>query len=109
MSFNGNEGEQISLTQGAELTGRYQTSNPDSVKGIFFGREKIRALLDQPDCMGVRIYLGQDAQGNPSLVLVGADAQENDLLEFVLDVGHRCPPSCSGQNPLNSNLKSGLK
>ncbi|WP_343748298.1 hypothetical protein [Fluviicola sp.] len=109
MSFNGNEGSKISLAEGAALTLRYRIGNQDGVLGAFYGRNHIEEILAQSDCQGIRIYLGKDVDGKSSLVLVGADSAENDLLDVILDVGQRCPPNCSGTNPLNADLKGGLK
>ncbi|MDR0802672.1 hypothetical protein [Fluviicola sp.] len=109
MSFNGNEGKQISLEEGAEFTGKYRAANPNSVKAMFYGRKHLEAILAQPDCQGIRIYLGADTSGDKVLVLAGADSAENDLLDVIVEVGIRCPPTCSGTNPLNSDLKTAAK
>lgn len=109
MSFNGNEGEPISLEQGAELTARYRTADPDSIKGVFFGRTHIEAILAQSDCKGLRLYYAKNPDGTSTLVMVGADSAQNDMLDLIIDFSHPCPVKCSAENPLNSNLKTGLK
>jgi hypothetical protein len=99
MSFTGNEDHSISLQDAVALTSRYQQRNPNAVKAEFFGRDAIKAILDQEGCVGIRIYYGLDENGKNHLVLVGADADENDLHEGVLaERAQQCPPICPTNN-----------
>lgn len=102
MSFNGTEGTIISLNDAAELTANYRRANPSSIKAFFFGKEKLKDLLDQTDCMGIRIYFGLDEDEKPKLVLVGAESNEDDILDLILDYGEPCPSRCGSSNDLNS-------
>lgn len=104
MSFNGNEGEFITLKEGAEMTKRYRnTIQTGEVIGVFMGQEKIKQILAQNECVGIRFYFGIDDKGAQNLVLVGADADENDLSDgLIADQLKKCPPNCSSLNPLNS-------
>lgn len=107
MSFNGNEGSQISLAEGAELTGRYRVGHMDSTKAVFYGREHIELLLAQPDCKGIRMYYAQESNGVQTLVLVGTDSNGSDILDVIIENGEKCPINCGGVNPLNSDPKAG--
>lgn len=109
MAFDGNEGEQITLAEGAALTKAYRDKNPSAIKARFFGRDKIEQILAQTDCKGLRLYYGYGADGTPELVMVGADSNENDMLNIVLDVSVPCPHRCSSTNPLNSDTPSGSR
>lgn len=109
MSFDGNEGAQISLQEGAELTMRYRTNHPQSVKGVFYGRTHLETLLAQPGCVGIRMYFAQEADNSETLVLVGVDSTGNDMLNIVIENGTKCPTICGATNPLNSGLKDGLR
>lgn len=102
MSFDGTEGTFISLSDGAELTGKFRDTYPSQRKAIFFGKDKLQTLIDQTDAMGIRIYFGMDTDGKMELVLVAADGNENDILERILDCGLSCPTHCSSSNDLNS-------
>lgn len=102
MSFNGTEGGPINTEDAGALTSNYRTANPGDVKGAFYGKDIIEAILAQEGCMGIRIYYGLDKNGNKELVLVGAEAGENDLLELVADHGIKCPAHCGVANSLNS-------
>ncbi|MDP3556267.1 MAG: hypothetical protein Q8T03_02770 [Bacteroidota bacterium] len=106
MSFDGKEGEFISLTQGATLTANYRSGQSNPILGHFLGVEKLRALLSQEGCVGLRIYHGLDSDtGYPAVVVVGADSSENDILgssPLILDMSILCPPTCGNSNDLNS-------
>ena len=102
MSFNGNEGEQITLQEGAEYTARYRADN-SGVKGVFFGRNHIEKILAQGDCKGLRFYFAKNLDGSQTLVMVGADSGEEDLLNVIVERAISCPPYCGGSNALNSN------
>ena len=105
MAFNGNEGEEITLAEGAAYTLRYRSDNPEEVKGVFFGRDHIEKLLGQDDCAGLRMYFAKNADGSPTLVVVGADSNQDDILEKIYQRLVPCPDKCGGSNPLNSNPK----
>ena len=101
MAFDGNEGTMITLDEGATLTHTYRTNNPGKSLGVFYGKEKLLELLNQPECMGIRVYYGEENR-ELQLVLVGADANQDDILDLVLDLGKRMPPYTGSSNVLNS-------
>lgn len=54
----------------------------------------------------VRAYLGEEPDGTKSLLLVGVDAQGNDMIDYangqyVYDFTSPCPSSCANGSPLN--------
>jgi len=104
MSFNGNEGDFITLREGSEMTKRYRdTIQPGEVIGVFMGKEKIKAILDQSECVGIRFYFAKDDNNENTLVVVGVDSDENDLVNgLIADKLMKCPPLCSNINTLNS-------
>jgi hypothetical protein len=104
MSFNGNEGDFITLREGSEMTKRYRDAiQPGEVIGVFMGKEKIKAILDQSECVGIRFYFAKDEKNENTLVVVGADSNENDLINgLIADKLMKCPPLCSSLNSLNS-------
>lgn len=105
MAFTGNEGEQITLQAGGEYTLRYRAENPNGIKGVFFGRSHIEAILSQSDCKGLRMYFAKNADGSPTLVVVGADSNENDQLNIIFQNLLPCPARCSSSNLLNHDPK----
>ena len=71
---------------------------------VAFHRDAFDRILRQPGCMGIRSYPGLSDAGEPTLVLVGVDADGNDMIEGALaQFGGVCPPSCSEQNDLNTD------
>ena len=101
--FTGHESHDISLNDASEMTAEYRRQNPNGIKGAFFGRDAIEAILAQTACVGIRYYYGLDAAGEQKLILVGADKFENDLHTGLLaEFAEPCPNQCSQDNPLNS-------
>ncbi|MEN9998486.1 MAG: hypothetical protein RI922_1476 [Bacteroidota bacterium] len=104
MSFNGTEGSFVTLREASSWTSSYRaTISSGEIIAHFFGTEKIKALLDQENCVGIRIYYGIDENGKKNLILVGAKANEDDLVDgLILERAFTCPPKCSASNVLNS-------
>jgi hypothetical protein len=64
---------------------------------------KILEILDQSECVGIRFYFAINDEGEKTLVLVGADSDQNDLEEgLIADWAYPCPKICSKRNRLNS-------
>lgn len=105
MAFNGTEAREISLNEASEWTSRYRNSqSPGTTLAHFFGREILLKILDQEGCMGIRCYYSLDEENKPQLILVGSDANENDMLQGVIaERSVPCPPFCGSDNVLNSN------
>lgn len=103
MAFTGKEGERISLEEGAALTANYRNAaGSGATLSHYFGVDIIAQILAQPLCVGIRVYYGQDEGGKKQLVLVGVDAQENDMTDGILgDKSLLCPPYCPNPNPLS--------
>jgi hypothetical protein len=102
MAFDGTEGARITLSEGAALTAEYRRQNNGAVKAHFIGKDLINDILAQSDCMGLRIYYGLDSNGDKQLVIVGADSNEDDILDIIVDHCEPCPTNCSNSNALNS-------
>ncbi len=102
MSFNGDEGTMVTLTEATAWAAAYRANRKfDGTNAHFFGKNKINAILNQSGVMGIRIYKGFDG-ATPVMILVGTDSSENDLFTgLLLERGTACPPYCGGgENPL---------
>jgi hypothetical protein len=104
MEFTGNESEQITLATAAEWTKNYRSTIPSGeTLGHFFGMNMINSILAQTGVVGIRMYYALDNNGAKQLIMVGTDANQNDLYEGIIaDKSTSCPPFCGGGNPLNS-------
>ena len=102
--MDGHENHEISLAEAAEFTQRYREQMSSSqIKGGFFGRDALSAILNQENCIGIRYYYGLDENNKQVLVLVGVDHEENDLFNGELaERSLMCPPYCGINNELNS-------
>jgi len=105
MSFTGNEDHSMTLEEAAELTANYRkNAGENAIKAGFFGQEALNEILKQEDCVGIRIYYGEESDGTPKLVLVGAKANEDDIISGTICEKHApCPPYCGVANALNSD------
>ena|SRR3989338_7277742 len=103
MAFNGTEGGEISLETAADMTAAYRSANPGAIKARFFGRDILEDLMKQEGCMGLRIYYGLNEDAVSQLVVVGADADQNDMLNKIADTSIPCPDQCGAANVLNGN------
>ena len=104
--FDGKEDHMITLEEGREYTARYRaTIEPGEKLGGFFGREAIENIMAQEEAVGIRYYYGMDESGNEVMVLVGTDEDGQDMTDGVIaEKSLPCPPWCSNQNALNSEL-----
>jgi hypothetical protein len=102
----GNENHDISFANAGVMTKKYRTSVPASaIIGGFFGKKAILEILSQDDCVGIRYYYGLDANGTDVLILVGVDANGDDLTgtnNVCKEMSILCPTMCSATNALNS-------
>ncbi len=112
----------ITLEEAIELTAYFkQESNnvldPDyQNKGILptcetFSRELFDTLLSYPDCAGIRIYSGMDSNKNQKFIVVGVNANDEDVyitqeetpgVLYAIENGYRCPINCPPTSELNS-------
>ncbi|MFD2247106.1 hypothetical protein [Pontibacter ruber] len=106
-NFNGSEGAPIELAQAASWTRNYRSKAVAGAEGVvvkahFFGRDILQQILDQPGCMGIRMYYARDEKGQKQLILIGADANGKDMQEgTVADGSVVCPPDCTPAGELN--------
>ena len=100
MAYTGSEF--VTLDEAANWTSKYRaTINEGEIISPYFGREKIEAILNQEDCVGINTYHGID-DGKKNLILVGTSTDEQDMENGILvEKALPCPPTCRRQNRLN--------
>jgi hypothetical protein len=102
MAFTTNDGEYITLQDAISWTANYRNSSGyTGVKAQFYGKTKLSGLIQQQGCVGIRIYYAIDSNNAPVLVLIGTDANGNDIeSSMILERGSVCPPNCGGGGSL---------
>jgi hypothetical protein len=101
MAFTGNEEHDISLNDAVRFTATYREEKGGEFLGSYFGKEAIEKILNQQDCVGIRIYNAIDNSNKLTFVLVGVTADNNDMTGGKLaQFGVGCPPNCAPDSPL---------
>ena len=91
----------ISIAEAAALTKSYRAAKVSEEKAGAFHKDQVLELLNQPGCVGLRIYYGRQADGKPALVLTGIDKEDKDLTGgTILEKHYPCPPMCDLSSPL---------
>jgi hypothetical protein len=105
MAFTGHENHDILPQDAGAMTRAYRarvSADPTAHLAVFFGKDKLMHMLSQQDCVGLRFYFALDGNGRQTLIAVGADGFENDIIGEVADHGLPCPSRCSVGNVLNT-------
>ena len=93
----------ISLAEAAALTKSYRAAKVSEEKAGAFHKDQVLELLNQPGCVGLRIYYGHQSDGKPALVLTGIDKGDKDLTGgTILEKHFPCPPYCDLSSALGS-------
>ncbi len=96
-----NTGAAIPLTEAITLTTAYRAEYPHEVKAFFMGSNRIKELLQQPGCIGIRIYNGWNAEEKCfQNMLVGVDVKGCDMTDLIMDRMSPCPTICDPASPL---------
>jgi hypothetical protein len=92
----------ISLDAAAALTRRYREgAGKDPVKAGAFHADQVKQLLAQTGCVALRIYYARQEDSTPAMVLVGLDANDQELSGMLLEFCFPCPPFCTDGSALN--------
>lgn len=102
MEIKNTSGEIITLEEAKHYTHSFQKLYPNEKKAFFVGKEQLLKILEQPDCLGIRIYNGySDDEETSNKVLIGVDSIGNDMEEgVILEKLVPCPPICTGSGGL---------
>jgi hypothetical protein len=103
--FTGDERHEITLEEGMEYTRNYRKSSKKyGVLATYFGKDIFEKILDQKTCVGIRIYYAKREDGTPTLVLTGAQTNNDDLYQGILAQEARLSLDLSPRpNQLNSD------
>jgi hypothetical protein len=106
-TFSGAEGDPIPFETAKTWISNYQSGNPIGTKAHFFGFEILKQILAEPTCVGIRMYYALDDKGQRQIILVGVNADGENLLpqsqslrdgdgNIVADASYPCPSFCPG-------------
>ena len=84
--YSGKEGRFISHSNSRKWVANFQENNPGHTHAFYFGRELFENILNEPGCVGIRVYYAQDDAGNPKMVLMGVDNKGNNILKKQIKV-----------------------
>ena len=106
ITFTGREDHSISLEDASKMTRNFQLQTAsDQIIGGFFGKDAVLAIISQEGAVGLRYYYGLDDEGTPHIILIGVEADGNDMIDGLLaERAAACPPHCPEFNDLNSPL-----
>jgi hypothetical protein len=86
MELTGKEGEFVSQKVASAKQVKHlkfraeKLKDKDPVRSQFFGKEKLMELLSKPECMGLKIFYGQEENETPNLILVAANKNLKNLV-----------------------------
>jgi hypothetical protein len=102
MTADTDSGEVITLQEAIAYTAAYRQKYPNEVKAFFVGTNKLNLVLEQPGCMGIRIYNGYSVQeSRVNMVIIGVGTDGEDLVNgVILEHLIPCPKFCSKNSPL---------
>ena len=73
----------------------------EGIKAFKIRGENIRALMNQPGTVDIRTYIAVKDNNEPTVLVVGVDANGNDMIDpvkgfHIYDYAEPCPNCCSG-------------
>ncbi len=106
-SFAGNEGDLISDAVSKQWMTNYTSQNPSSLIAHFFGFAILNKIMNQTDCIGIRMYYALNDSGIQQVLLVGVNSNGENILPTstggrtaddgtIGDMSFPCPTYCSG-------------
>lgn len=96
----------ITLEEAKPMTVAYRESSCydtyEKRKAVAFSKDAINRLMAQEGVTGIRCYFAHDSNGFLTLLLCAYNADGNDLVGELAEMGMPCPNFCSENNDLNS-------
>jgi hypothetical protein len=96
--FREDVGSQITQDEAKKMIENFKSRSQTGPEGFYVGKNTFERLLKSGNAVGIFIYNGVTADGQPTLVLVGID-KEGNLLTSPTENGFEdklwvCPPDC---------------
>lgn len=81
--FSAEAGENIGYDKAAKMVKNHYEHTQEEVFAHFMGRNIIEAILAQPGVVGISMFYGMNELGLQKPILVGVDAQGNNVLNVT--------------------------
>lgn len=98
----------ITLEEGIKWITNWRTNLPkEPAKAHLIAKQALLDVMAPSDVVSVRAYMAVDDDGVQKVVLVGVDANGQDLIDddhILVDKSRPCPPEC-GIESILLNLK----
>jgi hypothetical protein len=106
--LNKADGGPISKDKADQFMKRFRDKHPekDAVIARFIGSDWLNVIIDQTDCVGVRVYFGYSDAGQLEIFFIGVRADGTNIGPvggpvsksggdgFMSDSTYPCPPYC---------------
>lgn len=95
----------ITLETAQSWAKNWRATPAATVKAHLIPHVDIKQLMAEENVVDVRAYIGIDDNGENKLMLVGVDANGNDLIDdakgqYIYDFTKPCPTTCNITSPL---------
>lgn len=95
----------ITLEQAQKWAEKWRDSPNQDIIAFFIPEIDLTQVMAEKETVNVRTYLGIDELGNCKLMIVGVDAENNDLIDeekgqYIYDFTQGCPKNCDINSPL---------
>lgn len=94
----------ITLEDATKWIKNWRTNLPkEPAKAHLIQKQALLDVMAPADVVAVRAYMAIDEDGVQKVVLVGVDANGQDLIDdshILVDKSKPCPPYCSGESVL---------
>jgi hypothetical protein len=98
-----NNPHEITLQEAITMTHAYQNTPQfaGQTKAGLITASAVQDLLNQPGCLGVRIYFALNTNNDLTTVMVGTNSTGEDMTDgILLNKNQNCPPWCSPSSEL---------
>ena len=68
-------------------------------RGIYFDKDTILELLNQPNAVGIDYYFGVNSSNKLSLILIALDNQNYEIASKIMDLANLIPPNMPNLSP----------
>lgn len=95
----------ITLEEAQEWASNWRKNPDQNLIAFLIPEIDFTQVIAEEETINVRTYLGIDNLGNCKLIIVGVDAEGQDLLDeskgqYIYDFSSACKPDCDFNSPL---------